>query len=414
MKIAELKTYKKILILGYGVEGKVTESFLKKHVPEAEIVIADQKTDPNYLDSQHDADLVIKSPGIPPRLVTQKYTTATNIFFANIASQKTIGITGTKGKSTVSALVQHILQLSGLNSKLLGNIGQPMLSVFLESNEANCWYILELSSYQLVDAQYSPHIAAILNIFDEHQDYHLNFESYLQAKSNIVAFSNDQDFYVYSDKFIDLVNLSQKTKAKSVPFIEDLSFKIDNPTLLGSHNQDNIRAATRIAKLLNINDSQIESAVKTFPGLPFRLQPVGEFEGIRFINDSASTNPQSTIAALDTIDSVDTLIVGGMDRGYDVKALCQKIIEKKPRSLILFPDTDEKILKGLLDQSQFNIFKTSKMAEAVKHAFEKTEKGQVCLLSPGAPSYNLFDNFVARGEEFNQQIKAYASQNQDN
>ena len=180
MKIEELEKYKKILILGYGIEGKATEKFLKKYCPESQIIIGDKNNNENYLRLQDQADLVIKTPSLPINLVTKPYTTATNIFFANV-NNKIIGITGTKGKSTTASLVDHILKTSGRKSILAGNIGMPMLSIIdeiLDNNNINSSsqndkkmdetiIVLELSSYQLSDIKYSPHIGCILNIYPE-------------------------------------------------------------------------------------------------------------------------------------------------------------------------------------------------------------------------------------------------------
>ena len=151
MKISDLKKFKKILILGYGIEGQATSRFLNKFVPNSEIIIADEKIDgANFLKKQDHSNLVIKTPGINKEVITKPYTTATNIFFANIDINKTIGVTGTKGKSTTTALLNQVLRQNRLKTALLGNIGKPMLDVITAGKSID-WYIIELSSYQLDD-----------------------------------------------------------------------------------------------------------------------------------------------------------------------------------------------------------------------------------------------------------------------
>ena len=200
MKLKDLKKYKKILILGYGKEGQATERFLKKYHPTALIGIADQKIDPNYLDEQKKYDLVIRSPGVPKHLVTQPYTTATNIFLANI-DNVVIGVTGTKGKSTTVSLIYAILKQAGRTAHLIGNIGRPMLDTMLQEIGKEDIFVCELSSYQLDDIEYSPHISVVTNLFPEHMNYHGSLDAYYQAKKNILKFVKIDDYYCYNPKY---------------------------------------------------------------------------------------------------------------------------------------------------------------------------------------------------------------------
>ena len=158
MKIEDLKRYKKILILGYGIEGKASEKFIQKFHPGAEIGIADVKIDPHFLETQKEYDLAIRTPTLRPEFITIPYTTGTNLFFANV-SNTVIGVTGTKGKSTTVSLLHHILLTAGLQSRLCGNIGIPMLEALNDGVDPNDIFVVELSSYQLEDIQYSPNIA---------------------------------------------------------------------------------------------------------------------------------------------------------------------------------------------------------------------------------------------------------------
>lgn len=397
MKIEELKNYKKILILGYGVEGKATEEFLKKHHPEAQITIADKTDGDDYLEKQDEADLVIKTPSISSKLVTRPYTTGTNIFFANTKAM-TIGITGTKGKSTTASLAYHILKNAGKDSYLAGNIGKPMIELLDHDLNRDDLVVLELSSYQLEDIEYSPHIAVLLNIYKELHN-HESFESYKQAKFNIVRFSTSADYYIYNPVYEEFAAL--KTSAHKTPF-QDLPANFETGKLIGDHNRDNIKAAYTIASITGVVDEIVQKAVVSYAPLDHRMQTIGQFQGITFINDSAATHPSATVSAMRSYTNIGTLIVGGQERGYDIRELIHTILEQNIENIALFPDTGERIVKELERNSSYQprILLTSSMEDAVNFAYRQTKPGSVCLFSPGFPSYISFKNFVERGEKF--------------
>ncbi|MBP6098813.1 MAG: UDP-N-acetylmuramoyl-L-alanine--D-glutamate ligase, partial [Candidatus Levybacteria bacterium] len=198
MKFEELKN-KKILIIGGGIEGQASLKYLSEHFPGQQITLVDQKDGAGYLAHQNDYDLAIKSPGIPKEAILIPYTTMTNIFFAN-AKGKIIGVTGTKGKSTTSTLVYEILKAHGSDAHLGGNIGTPMFS-FLDSLRDDSVSVLELSSFQLADAVMSPHIAVLLMTAPEHLDYHIDINSYIEAKRNIVRFQSRDDYAVLNKDY---------------------------------------------------------------------------------------------------------------------------------------------------------------------------------------------------------------------
>lgn len=405
MKVEDLKN-KKILILGYGIEGKATQHFLRSLLPNIKIGIADQKDGHDYLEKQQDYDLVIKSPGIPKHLVTIPYTTATNIFFANVKG-KTIGVTGSKGKSTTTALIYEILKNAGLKALLVGNIGHPMLEALSKSNTIEDIWVCELSSFQLDDIRYSPHISVILNLYTEHLDYHKTLEEYFVAKKNIVAQARENDFFVYNPAFEELGQL--KTKAKIIPFIDAMPFDEKIIPLLGEHNKDNVRAAVTVARLLNIADKYIASAIKNFKSLPHRLELVGAFKGIIFYDDAIATIPQATIAAIETLGKIGTIFLGGSERGQDFDKLADAIIYKKITKIVIFPDTGPKILKLIRAKAKNlpHIFETTRMEEAVQFAYKYTPKGTICLLSCASPSFSLWKNFEEKGDLFRKFVKKY-------
>ncbi len=406
MKLDQLKKYKKILILGYGKEGQATERFLKKYHPGAFIGITDKKISDNYLDEQNKYDLVIRSPGIPKHLITKPYTTATNIFLANIKNV-VIGVTGSKGKSTTVSLIYSILKSSGKTVHLIGNIGRPMLDEMLKKIGNDDIFVCEFSSYQLDDIKYSPHIAVVLDLFPEHMNYHGDIKNYYNAKKNIIAHVKTDDYFIYNPKFKELKFWTENLICKAIPFEQKIPIKDKDIPLIGLHNRENIKAAVTVAHLLNIKDDTIVEAVKKFKSLPHRLQMVGKFKEIIFYDDAISTTPQSTILAIESLKNVGTIFLGGEDRGYDFNKMVEVIINYKIPNIVLFPDSGEKIFKLLDKVSGFKFFKTKSMEEAVKFAYKYTPQNKICLLSCASPSYSLWKDFEEKGDQFQFFVRKY-------
>lgn len=382
------------LIVGYGREGKISEKYLKKCYSELKIGIGDEKQGSSYLRVQNNYDIALKTPGIPKELVTIPYTTATNIFFSRIQKipgSFTIGVTGSKGKSTTASLIYHILKAADKNVMLLGNIGKPMLEYFLKPLGENTIFVLELSSYQLDDIEFSPNIAVVTNLFEEHMDYHKNVANYFAAKKNIIDFQNSNGFFVYNQKNKIMAQWLKNYQGKAVPFVK----KHFEGSLLGQHNQENIRAAVAVANILKINKKTIQKAIKNFTGLPHRLEFIGKFKGILFYDDAISTTPESTIMAIRALKNVDTIFLGGEDRGYHFSSLEKELKRYNIRNVVLFPDSGSRIkVKGL------SVLKTRSMQKAVAFAYKNTEKGKICLLSCASPSYSLWKNFEEKGDQF--------------
>jgi len=394
---------KNVLILGYGKEGKITEKYLKKYYPNLKIGITDEKQNKNYLNQQENFDIAIRTPGIKKELLQIPYTTATNIFFSKVLGKNLIiGVTGSKGKSTVSSLIYEILKVADKNVVLVGNIGRPMLQELLGPVSKNRIFILELSSYQLDDISFSPDIAVITSLFPEHMDYHDSLKNYYEAKKNIIKFQNQNNFFVYNPKNKGVKNWLKNYKGRAVK----LSTKNLETNLVGEHNRDNINSAVSVAKILNISDEVIKKAVKNFKGLPHRLEFVGEFKGIKFYDDAISTTPDSTIMAIESLSQVDTIFLGGEDRGYDFRKL-EKIIKKhKIRNIVLFPNSGNNILKS---KKGYNVLNTKNMEEAVRFAYQNTTKDKICLLSCASPSYSLWENFEEKGNQFKKYILKWAN-----
>lgn len=404
MHLTELKTYKRILLLGYGREGKATERFLRAFVPEAEILVADEALHGSeYLARQFEADLVIKTPGIPKRFVMRPYTTATNIFFANV-SNTIIGVTGTKGKSTTSALLTHVLNANGKRARCLGNIGAPALDALREGIEPDEMVVMELSSYMLEDIEYSPHISMFTSLFADHLPYHGGMEAYVEAKTRMIAKAGKDDVVFYNPRYPNLRQAIERrsTSARVVPFVQDLHFATQDLPLQGEHQLDNVRGVVSVAALFNISEAEVARACATFVPLPHRLSCVGTFRDITFYNDAISTTPESTIFAIQTLPAVDTILLGGTDRGYVFDELAACVQASGIRQVILFPDTGRRIREAIEARggAQPCFFEVESMEDAVKIAYAETRSGGVCLLSTASPSYRLWKNFEEKGDQF--------------
>jgi len=430
MILDQISQQNKILILGFAREGQSTKNFLHTKYPSLQIDTADKKDGLNYLSNLTDYQIVIKSPGITPYLpeiITAKkngviFTSQTQIFFEECPA-KIIGVTGTKGKSTTSSLIYHVLSTNGINSHLVGNIGKPSLD-YLDSIKPSDWVVMELSSYQLMDLNKSPHIAILLNIYPDHLDYHLDYEEYKTAKLNITKYQTPNDFLITA---IDIPTLAKKIIIQSEP--------VDSQ-LLGTHNLCNIKPSIIIGEMLNISKEKIFSSIKSFTPLDTRLTNVGTINGITFYEDTLATIPEATIAAIDALNSgVKTLIAGGHERKQNYSNLAKKILNSNISTLILFPATGERIAKevnqllhaeemrtgaqgvpsrnsGMVAEhpqshssnAKIHIFNVTSMPEAVKLAYANTPKGSLVLLSPAAPSFTLFKDYRDESAQYRQAI----------
>ncbi len=433
MKIKDLKN-KKILILGFGLEGVSSFQYLRKKFPDKILGIADKLTidkigkkaqkiiqedkkikkylGKDYLRKLKNYEVIIKSPGVPFKKIKdflsseQILTSQTKIFFNN-CSGKIIGVTGTKGKSTTTSLIYKILKDSGLKSYLVGNIGRCPINL-LDSDLPNNFYVYELSSHQLSDLRKSPHISIFLNIYPEHLDYYNGFKEYLRAKSNIVKYQNQNDYFIYNSKFEEIKKIAQKSKSHKI--------KINSVRVKESYNQNihslSIQAALIVSKILKIPEEKAKQSIRDFKPLPHRMEKVGEYKKIVFYNDSLSTIPESSVLALNKLgDKVETMLLGGFDRNLSFQKLTQKIYQTKIKNIILFPTTGKKIWKNIKEDKQddnYNIFFVDNMRDAVQIAFKVTGQNRICLLSSASPSFGLFKNYKERGNLFKKYIKEYA------
>lgn len=392
MGIVEELRGRRILIWGYGREGKSTEQFLKRECPDTEIAVFEGKRE--EIDEEK-YDFIIKSPGIVMREDNPKYTSQTELFLKEFGSQ-VIGITGTKGKSTTSAMLYKVLsECSGRKVVLLGNIGIPCLDYF-EEVEPDTVVVFEMSCHQLMHTRISPHIAVFLNLYEEHLDYYGTMESYFEAKSHITRFQTRDDI-VYLGENVPYI--STQAKRIVIPRKDIYRYQMH---ILGEHNQYNAEFVHEIAvDVYGCDEEAVRESLKEFEGLPHRLQFIGERDGVQYYDDSISTIPEAAISAADSIPKAQTFLIGGMDRGINYEILIRFIRERKDLKFICAYDSGKRIFDevGACD----HCFYRENLKAAVEYAKQITDSGRACVLSPAAASYGYFKNFEERGDAF----KAY-------
>lgn len=427
---------KKICILGYGREGQAMAAALEKHAKGCRIMIADKnpelrimnyelRSGDTYLDHLDGFDVIIKSPGIPPnsklKAQSSKLATSTQIFLDSIegSGATVIGVTGSKGKSTTASLIHHIFRTQSSKLKtqsfFIGNIGEPAIS-HLGDAGSNTFFVHEMSSYQLMDLTSSPQIAVVTTFFPEHLDYHGSLQKYLEAKKHITRFQREDDVVFFNADSEGAREISEESKGKKIPFrMNDAPVSLEEIQLKGKHNLGNIAAAFKVAVHLGIDREDAIAAIRTFKGLPHRLESLGVHDGMEWVNDSISTTPQSAIAALDALgDRVATIILGGQDRGYDFSPLIERLKTSSVKTVILLPDSGATIRKKLQEANvTMNVINAETMEEATKKAKEQTSHEPratshwpIVLLSPAAPSYGHFKNFEDRGSSSRSRSKA--------
>ena len=388
-----MKTYdkfngKKILIWGYGREGQSTKHFLARSChPESVDVFEGKREDIN----EDEYDYIVKSPGIPMSDDDPKYTSQTQIFLENFRDN-TVGITGTKGKSTTSALLYHVLTAAGKKCILLGNIGEPCLDYFDEIDDDTI-VVFEMSCHQLAHVTVSPHIAVFLNLFEEHLDYYLTFDRYFAAKSNITKYQTEDDlFYVGG-------NVPRIATDAAILRIDSNEVPDYHLSILGHHNDYNAHFVYMIAsRIYGIDDNTIRYALSSFTGLAHRLQHIGRRGGVDFYDDSISTIPSATIQALSSVPNAHTVLIGGMDRGIGYDELIDYINSHTGYEYIFSYDSGKRIYDSI--NRTDNCHYADDLEKAVKLAISLTPQGKAIILSPASASYGYFKNFEQRGEIF--------------
>lgn len=399
--------------------GKIKEAF-KAELIENEIPFEEGGHD---IERITDCDIVVKSPGVSPETPLIKHLTAngkqiiSEIEFASrFTKAKIIGITGSNGKTTSTALTYHLLHHAGLNVCMAGNIGPGFARAVI--NDQYDVFVLELSSFQLDDIDtFKADIAVLLNITPDHLDrYDYNFEKYVQSKFRIMMNQGREDVCILNDLdptvgtewsknsgIQEIILLSRDTfSSETLSTDNGQNFDISTFSLKGRHNQLNTLCAIHVAQCMGIDSKTIQSGLAGFRNLTHRMEPAGELNGVRFINDSKATNVDAVYFALDAMTSPVIWIAGGTDKGNDYTALYPKV-EGRVKCLICLGIDNEKLKNAFMGLIA-DIKETRDIKEAVDLAYTIAEDGDVVLLSPACASFDLFNNYEHRGNAFKEAV----------
>ena len=369
------------------------------------------------------ADLVVLSPGVPADLEVLQSVRGRGIPVVGdlelaswFLTGEIIGITGSNGKTTTTAMTGHILQASGIPVQVGGNIGTPPASMVKTSREDQ-WNVLELSSFQLETiSTFRAHIGAALNVTPDHLDRHYTFEKYAAAKERLFENQRSDDFAVlnaddpvtrgYGDRMASKSTwFSSTQQVKSGAWLDRGQIVLDDKPLMaaaevplrGIHNLENTMAAAIIARLAGASHEQIRAAVMSFPGVEHRLEFVRELDGVAWYNDSKATNVDATLKALAAFPGGLWVILGGKDKNSDYRPLAAAMKEKT-RGVLLIGAAADKIENHI--HGEVSIVKCGTLESAVRHAHLSARSGDTVLLAPACASFDQFENFEHRGREF--------------
>jgi len=451
VQISQLK-HQRVALWGWGREGRAAFRALHSHLPSLPLTLFCNQEEAALARSETGAylnicteinskvlanfDVIIKSPGIsaytPEAITVQKNGTkiigGTQLWFGEQISvdgylANTICITGTKGKSTTSALLAHLLRSGGYRTALAGNIGLPLLEMLNIQPPAD-YQVLELSSYQTRDVGASdvrPVIVVVLNLFAEHLDWHGSLQNYIDDKLSLLHEGKPRIAVLNAaDPLLRGLNLPHSqiiwfNQENSWHMRDQIVYHASQPILdtkdlllSGQHNRNNLCAVLAVLDALELETKKLAPAAKYFQPLPHRLQVLGQHDGLTWVNDSISTTPQATQAALDCfIGKNVAVLVGGFDRGLDWQGFAEYVKQHPPQSIITLGANGQRIytlLKPLADQRYFQLYATENLSQAIQKArtaLNKVKNGLI-LLSPGSPSFDAYHDYVQRGKHFAQ------------
>ena len=477
---------KSICILGLGREGLSTYRLLRKILPDFNLTLADASPheklsddikklistddniklslEENYLENIEQYEIIFKTPGIPlstPQIQqalktntqissnlqlfleiielfkqeNDPYDVKLNNYKSGLLKPITIGVTGTKGKSTTAAVIHQVLAHNNSESILVGNIGQPALD-YIDQITAKTKIVIELSSHQLDQLTISPDIAIIQEVKSEHLDYFPDQKAYVNSKKSITRYQKANQYVIYNQKWkltSEIATLSPGKKLyfqlnqptneykndilvylksyyltyndinKEIPVI-----KTDDVPILGKHNLLNVAPAIIVGKMFGLSFQQIAAGIKNFKPLPHRLEKIATKNGISYINDSMATMPDAAISALSCFDEQPIiLLAGGHERQQDFQPFAEKIIQSKVKAIALFPPNGQRLWNEIIQKQQNLKIKNKiqhkivhSMEEALEFAQQHAQAGDVVLLAPGAASFGVFKNYADRGEQF--------------
>lgn len=434
----------KIAIAGYGIEGEENYAYWSAD-PANDITIVDEKEvpakplpagvatllGPGVFEQLNGFDLVIRTASLPPRNIKTdgKVWSATNEFFAKCPAT-IIGITGTKGKGTTSSIIAALFEAAGRKVWLVGNIGIAAISI-LDRIQPDDVVVFEMSSFQLWDIEKSPHTAVVLLIEPDHLNVHADMDDYVRAKAGITRYQQAGDICVYhptnpiSERIAHEGNATVRQKyavagGQSV-YVADGAFRTDERIicstdvlhLRGDHNKENTCAAITVALQHGLSDEAIENGLREFEGLPHRLEYVKTVNDVAYYNDSYSSAPPATVAAIKAFTTPEIVIVGGVDKGFDLQGFADVLLARQNiKEIILIGEVRHKFADllatgqsaGQGTATKLTVFDGTTMGEIVSYAQSTAVAGDTVILSPGCSSFDMFKDFSDRGNQFRAEV----------
>ncbi|MFV0154540.1 UDP-N-acetylmuramoyl-L-alanine--D-glutamate ligase [Empedobacter falsenii] len=441
---------KRLVVLGGGESGVGTAILAKKENFEVFLSDMGQIKDKYkqlleehgiaYEEGQHTEDLILnadeimKSPGIPKKAALIQKLEAKGVsiiseieFASRYTDAKIIAITGSNGKTTTTSLMFHILKQAGLNVGLGGNIGKSFAKSVAEDNFD--YYVLEVSSFQLDDIKtdFKPYVAILLNITPDHLDqYNYQFDLYAKAKFRITENQDENDYFIYNlddpktMEMIDQMNIRAHRKpftmmdATNEAYANNELFRVSDSNgdftmlvndlgLIGKHNVSNSLAAAVAAKIIEINNEDLRKSLSDFKSVEHRLEPVLTIGGIDFVNDSKATNVNATYYALESMTKPIVWIVGGTDKGNDYSEVLP-FVKKKVKAIVCLGVDNTKIIDFFSPYID-TIVETNNMKDCVAKSYQLATKGETVLLSPACASFDLFNGYEDRGDQFKENVR---------
>jgi UDP-N-acetylmuramoylalanine--D-glutamate ligase len=428
----------KIAILGYDVEGR--SSFEYFTAQGHELTICDRNPEvavpsgvpsvlgENYLDDLDRFDLLVRTAGLPPRVildknpgVAAKITSQINEFLKACPTKNIIGVTGTKGKGTTSTLIARVFEATGKTVRLAGNIGVPVLGLLPEL-KADSWVVLELSSFQLIDLKAAPRIAVCLMVVPEHLDWHPGVDEYVEAKSQLFTHQSPGDTAIYFAENETSKQVASLSPGQKIPYyappgacIENGAVSINGQAicktgelkLLGKHNWQNACAAVTAAWQVTQDIEALRSVLTGFRGLEHRLQPIRELNGVTYYDDSYGTAPETTMVAIEAFEQPVIAILGGRSKGIPFDGLAKFVAERNIKQVITIGETGPEIAALLRKNGYENITDGgNNIKEIVRQAQKLSTPGDAVVLSAGCASFDMFKNYKERGELFTKAVQA--------
>lgn len=433
----------KIAILGFGKQGRSAYEYWRGG---NEITVCDgnealelsgdveRQLGPDHLKNLDRFDLIVRSPIVYPgdiaaansAAILDKVTTVTNEFFKVCPTRNIIGVTGTKGKGTTSTLITKMLEADGRTAHLGGNIGTPPLDMLKNGIQADDWVVLELANFQLIDLEYSPHIAVCLMVVPEHLDWHSNQEEYFAAKERLFARQTADDIAIFYAENEVPRKIASTGNGQKIPYMTEPGAVVENGQilivgqkvcavgeikLLGNHNLQNVCAAVTAVWQITQNTEALRSVLTSFSGMEHRLELVRELDGVRYYDDSFGTTPETAIVAIQAFEEPKVVILGGSDKGADYGELARVLAGANIRKVLLIGEQAGRISEALASAGVTEVMPGGKtIEEIVATAREQAQSGDVVLLSPACASFDMFKNYQDRGEKFKNAVVQEASQ----